>query len=334
MALARGELVRESGPLLLGTTVLILVLDLFTWDLDGFQPLDVLVLATMATLTALAWVRRIPAAVLPWVWAGAAVLNVLVLLAGLVTSQSATGVGYIVILCALYPTFTLFWRPTMAAAVVIVAAVTIVAARSHAMYGSAMWGQVEPIDVSLQTTVALAGGCVALYFRRRSFVSVADTTSALTERALTDGLTGALNRQGIEELGRRMIRRSEGPVFALFVDVNGLKAVNDTRGHDVGDEVIRMVARAIRRVVRTGDLIGRWGGDEFIVVGRGEAPDAAVIETRMADVLEALGSGPVWSAGVSVGAASGHVDFDALVAAADDDMYQRRARTRGTTPPA
>lgn len=97
----------------------------------------------------------------------------------------------------------------------------------------------------------------------------ADRVRAAVERAnlVVDGLTGAHQRApGMAELEREIVRaRRTGMPFVLsFLDVDGLKSINDSLGHAAGDDVLRQVVAAVREVVREYDLIIRHGGDEFI----------------------------------------------------------------------
>ena len=86
------------------------------------------------------------------------------------------------------------------------------------------------------------------------------------EQANTDPLTGLSNRKRIEEqIAQALEDDKENGAAFLFIDVDNFKAVNDTLGHMFGDEVLRHVASEIRRTVRTSDIVGRVGGDEFIV---------------------------------------------------------------------
>ena len=329
--LALRELSHESGPMFVGATAILTVMNVLTWTLGQFHPLDVVYLGAWAIATALTLRRLVPVRGIPWLWGGLAASIVGALWVEMGTRDDLGAFGYVLVICAVFPPLTLFWRPVLVMGAVVLA-FTVVTVIVEA--DSSMWSTVDRSDAVLQTFAALLGGCVALYFRRRSLASTADTTTQLQTRALTDGLTGVLNRSGIDEMGPRLIERAHGPVFALFVDINGLKAVNDTRGHDVGDEVIRSVALALRNVTRAGDLIGRWGGDEFVVVGIGESPDPEIIEKRMQKVLAQLGITRMWWQGVTVGGVSGAQDYESLVAAADEAMYARRATKRGATPPA
>jgi diguanylate cyclase (GGDEF)-like protein/PAS domain S-box-containing protein len=85
----------------------------------------------------------------------------------------------------------------------------------------------------------------------------------------TDPLTGISNRQGLEGRLRGVlaeIEHHQGTAGLLFMDLDGFKKVNDTYGHDVGDQVLRMVAATLRHNVRKIDTVGRWGGEEFVVL--------------------------------------------------------------------
>lgn len=92
---------------------------------------------------------------------------------------------------------------------------------------------------------------------------------ALRDQASRDGLTGLLNRSNIfEELGRQLARmeREDTPVGVVMMDIDHFKSINDTYGHLVGDEVLREAARRLRATCRAYDSIGRYGGEEFLMV--------------------------------------------------------------------
>ncbi|MEP6503945.1 MAG: GGDEF domain-containing protein [Betaproteobacteria bacterium] len=96
-------------------------------------------------------------------------------------------------------------------------------------------------------------------------------TRSLAEIARTDPLTGALNRKGLADELMRLVR-AEGdatfPMSLVFIDIDHFKRVNDTRGHDIGDQVIRGLAALVRSAVQRDDLFARWGGEEFLLVFR------------------------------------------------------------------
>jgi diguanylate cyclase (GGDEF)-like protein len=97
--------------------------------------------------------------------------------------------------------------------------------------------------------------------------------------SLEDSLTRLKNRRGFcRRLDEELLRakRYRHPLALLFVDVDGLKRINDRHGHRAGDTVLRHVAAAIRAELRSADAAGRWGGDEFAIVAP-NTPDAAAV---------------------------------------------------------
>ena len=99
-----------------------------------------------------------------------------------------------------------------------------------------------------------------------------------------DALTGLYNRAFFDEELERLARDRRFPISIVMADVNGLKAVNDTLGHEAGDNLIRLAARIILRVFRAGDIVARIGGDEFVVLLPGTATTVAeeIVERIMA----------------------------------------------------
>lgn len=170
-----------------------------------------------------------------------------------------------------------------------------------------------------------------------SSVLQADTLSTATARALeqarteseTDALTGLLNRRGWD----RWITREEdrfrrfGDVASVVVlDLDLLKQVNDTRGHDAGDRYIRDAADVLRGCVREDDALARLGGDEFAMVVRAEPGSARLLVARMEQALAAAGVQG------SFGFATYRVvtGFPRAVADADAAMYATKRRRRSS----
>jgi diguanylate cyclase (GGDEF)-like protein len=162
-------------------------------------------------------------------------------------------------------------------------------------------------------------------------------TEGLAEQAATDDLTGALRRgTGLAALQREIdrARRSGRGLVVAFMDVDGLKNLNDTDGHAAGDDLLRKVVAAIRERVRSYDLVFRYGGDEFV---------CALVDTTMAQAertaTDIRGRVERNTGGhtVSVGLAELGHDDDAvrIVARADTALYRQRGRhTTGGTQPA
>ena len=104
---------------------------------------------------------------------------------------------------------------------------------------------------------------------RAMTVSLSARSQTLEQAALTDGLTGMQNRRYFDDALREYLhefRRIDRPVGLMILDLDHFKQVNDTHGHDVGDEVLRAVATCLRGMTRYHDVVARLGGEEFAVV--------------------------------------------------------------------
>jgi diguanylate cyclase (GGDEF)-like protein len=166
----------------------------------------------------------------------------------------------------------------------------------------------------------------------------------LQEVASHDGLTGLLNRRAAHaSVGLELARaRREGfALLAMFIDLDGLKAINDTHGHRAGDEAIRLTAQALRDVARESDVVSRIGGDEFLVVGRapvGVGDVQALIDRLQGAVTSCrfvTRSGPVaLSCSIGSSVSERDDDVDSLVAKADAALYRAKqcGRGRALTP--
>ena len=157
----------------------------------------------------------------------------------------------------------------------------------------------------------------------------------LEQLTLHDQLTGLYNLRGLELLGGGAVDRAArdgSALCVLFIDVDGLKAINDGFGHAAGDAAIVAAADALRDALRRTDVIARIGGDEFgaVLVGT-PAAEAEVLCDRIREGMRRHAPGE-YSQSVSVGVAAarpGAADtLDDLIAAADDAMYEGRRRRR------
>jgi diguanylate cyclase len=180
---------------------------------------------------------------------------------------------------------------------------------------------------------------IALVVTRQ--LSVLRENARLTERyqelATTDALTGLANRRHLLEVGERLCKiaaRADRPLAAVMIDIDHFKRINDDYGHGAGDAVLREVADRCRQMLRTSDLMGRYGGDELVaLLPETGAEGAARVAERIRD---AVTGGPVEAGSavlaltISLGVADseGCRGLDALLHHADMALYEAKRRGR------
>ncbi|KAF0247087.1 MAG: ggdef domain [Planctomycetota bacterium] len=145
--------------------------------------------------------------------------------------------------------------------------------------------------------------------------------------ALTDPLTGVHNRRFVlEELDKAAARagRSAETVAVVMFDMDNFKIVNDTQGHLAGDKLLKEVAAAIRDSLRRGDTLGRYGGDEFLLVAPGSREGALSVAERARQTVRERTSHSI-SAGVALSGEDGKSPAE-LIAAADRDLAAAKKR--------
>jgi diguanylate cyclase (GGDEF)-like protein len=165
--------------------------------------------------------------------------------------------------------------------------------------------------------------------------------SALQGLALIDELTGVANRRQfdlmLERFCEKYERRDSGSFALLYVDLDRFKEINDTHGHRAGDFFLVEVAKRIRQATRGGDLLARWGGDEFALLL--DNPSQASIDRVVKRVRELVEQPVLWrDSRIQVGASIGVVRYpedgttpEALLGHADQRMYSDKNMRREQT---
>ena len=175
-----------------------------------------------------------------------------------------------------------------------------------------------------------------------TFVDITDGKAKerhMESMALSDPLTGVLNRRGFErDASKRLTESADDATGALlFIDLNDFKEINDSHGHEIGDQLLTIAAKRLRKSLRSCDIIGRPGGDEFVALVPDVEPDVAdKLAKRLADALEevyVIGQETLHCA-ASIGLAlypRNANTLTGLMREADQAMYRAKARCRGVT---
>jgi diguanylate cyclase (GGDEF)-like protein len=189
----------------------------------------------------------------------------------------------------------------------------------------------EPSELIARVSAAL---------RVKSLQDELRTRNSELERATrTDALTGMFNRRHLEERLAGLLaaaRRHREPVAVLMIDVDHFKSINDSMGHAGGDAVLRAIAERLTRNIRLEDVAGRWGGEEFLVLGA--TTDAAAAGLLGERIRRTVAGGPITVEGVgdrdvtvSVGCAAGLEDAETLLRRADAALYEAKSAGRNRT---
>jgi diguanylate cyclase (GGDEF)-like protein len=190
---------------------------------------------------------------------------------------------------------------------------------------------IKPFDaVELRARLLAGGRIVDLQDR------LLEAQEKLRHQATHDGLTGIMNRAAILEkleIELQRSRRQKMPLSVIMADIDGFKTINDTYGHQIGDVVLRNVAQSLSSTVRIYDTLGRYGGEEFLLVAPGcDAKEAGALARRLQQkvrqlTIEGLSSNVTCSFGL-VTTSDAQVDTGWLIRTADDALYRAKANGR------
>jgi diguanylate cyclase (GGDEF)-like protein len=230
------------------------------------------------------------------------------------------------------------------------------------------WRWLIVVSLLTQMALALARGVLGAFFTESyprflaphpvnlAFAIAANATTVLSlmgvllahrdeaardlERLATlDGLTGVLNRRAwMSRAATEMAVsvRYGHPVAVLMIDLDHFKRINDSHGHDAGDRALVFVARALQAAVRPGDLVGRYGGEEFcVLMTHADSTAAHAFDLRLRQYMDAvaageLGFGLAYSAGIAMRSAPDDT-LAALLKRADTMLYGAKAQGRSRT---
>jgi diguanylate cyclase (GGDEF)-like protein len=176
----------------------------------------------------------------------------------------------------------------------------------------------------------------------RAVNAISEKLAETTENATMDKLTGVANRRAVLiELFNEIERanRYERPLSVAFVDIDHFKIVNDTYGHAAGDLVLRGVAQALSANLRVTDMVGRYGGEEFmLLLTETDVEEGAVLTEKLRAIVArekfAVEGNPELTVTISIGIAGGigkRLTSDALVRDADAAMYSAKSLGRNQT---
>lgn len=202
------------------------------------------------------------------------------------------------------------------------------------------------VRVAVDGRIGFAGGSAAIYVTLLVLGAVIQILAgvaylrdrrSLQRQASTDELTGLVNRREFERIAAEALEAADRfgtGLCVMVIDLNGFKQVNDTLGHPFGDLVLKASSERLVAAVRDTDVVGRWGGDEFVIMLPG-LEDRTAVRSSAERISETLSRSPVvgdTTMTASIGAAifpRHGADLDALMRAADVAMYA--AKTTGVS---
>jgi diguanylate cyclase (GGDEF)-like protein len=241
-----------------------------------------------------------PPVVMVWIWSTVASLLVLKLCWDAVETANPVALTYAVVAMIISPAISMSWVPSITTGLINLISITVAGL------------VLETIDTPrwfLAATAALVASFVLLQIRINSTDSLSLEQLKSNVLASTDPLTGLLARNGLLTLAPSLsaaVERTGGQVYVSLIDIKQLARANADYGMDYGDSVIAAVGRAVTASVPAGDLVSRWDGDCFLVLGIGAAMNAQSFESRIDEAITltgvTLGKTPIT---VKVGSAAG-----------------------------
>ncbi len=199
-------------------------------------------------------------------------------------------------------------------------------------------------DYSIYLKILINAICSSVEYTNRlmeaerltdKYSELQEDNTTLTVQSKTDELTGVLNRRGFYEFGQRtldIIQEMEHAGIVFFADMDNLKKINDTYGHDAGDEAIKLLAEIFKSVFRNNDVIGRLGGDEFGIVAPGMVIEhVPLIRKKIDEACKKQSKKQKYNLSVSVGYADLEKSslLKQLMTEADAMLYKEKRKKHG-----
>lgn len=282
------------------------------------------------------WLRRIPqhSFYVAWVvlFSSAAVL-----IAYIVALQ---GQDYSLFWLALYPPVAFFlvgrrWGHILS--VIVVGGCLIYVARSSAAWSPALFDGRSLLNIVIALAALLAVLRHIEKTRSEAFHFLHEHNARLEYIAITDGLTGLVNRTRLDQALKRGVLRAKSEQLDLAVillDIDHFKHVNDTYGHQVGDRILIELAQLLRENTRGSDTLGRWGGEEFLLVAEScSRQQAKVLAEKIRHAVAATVFHADIRITISLGVASFQTgdDESSLIRRVDQALYAAKNRGRNCT---
>jgi diguanylate cyclase (GGDEF)-like protein len=197
--------------------------------------------------------------------------------------------------------------------------------------------QKRQAELKRWTGIAMGTGAVVILLLTWHVFAIRRHRRALAKLANTDSLTGLPNRRRTYELGKAAMLRAremQVPLTVAVIDLDHFKSINDRFGHAGGDQVLQEFARVCRESIRADDVLGRWGGEEFLIVMPGASLDVAVVALERLRALALRIELPSLGTGLQVGLSAGLATLDAKVKTLDEliargDVALYRAKHEG-----
>ncbi|MBX0328114.1 GGDEF domain-containing protein [Oscillochloris sp. ZM17-4] len=224
-------------------------------------------------------------------------------------TRHAIGISIIIYLTLLVPIIALLLLGGLASA----------QSDSHAIVINLLWA--HPVYIVALTSIA---------WLKAHLVAARDDASVMSTAANVDYLTGVANRRAAAHALQAALAEAQmmgKDLAALLIDIDHFKQINDRFGHDVGDSVLIDLAAALRRQLRDSDTLGRWGGEEFIVIARQVAPaEAAALADRLRLSIAQRPAPQPAPITLSLGVSSARPDDtpESLVKRADEALYRAK----------